>query len=382
MKKLIINALQIYDKDDGMGKYATSIIEIAEKSWFSETDVFYILTNEGRAKLSHLITNKERIIDFEYSKYSNPIRKLFMENIVVPRTLSKYKADYYWSLDGKLPLFGIKNCVRILTIHDLGYIDVPKCYSMVQRLYWSIIYRTKARTAELVIAISEFTRQRAIESLKIKPEKIYVIYNFVRESLYDKECFVENNETEDYFLYYGQIAPRKNITGLLRAYVEYYKKSSSPMNLVLVGKKYEYEELDKFVSETNVRELIDNKISFVGYVNDEQLKNYIIKAKFIVNASLYEGFGMPIIEAFEFGKAILASNNTAMVEFINNYEKYTFDPYDVQDMTERIKYFSELENHDLKEIFVDESKYYREKINKDIIRENYKELLANVVDIK
>jgi len=233
-----------------------------------------------------------------------------------------------------------------------------------------------------VIAISEFTRQRAIESLKIKPEKIYVIYNFVRESLYDKECFVENNETEDYFLYYGQIAPRKNITGLLRAYVEYYKKSSSPMNLVLVGKKYEYEELDKFVSETNVRELIDNKISFVGYVNDEQLKNYIIKAKFIVNASLYEGFGMPIIEAFEFGKAILASNNTAMVEFINNYEKYTFDPYDVQDMTERIKYFSELENHDLKEIFVDESKYYREKINKDIIRENYKELLANVVDIK
>lgn len=382
MKTLMVNALQINEKDDGMGKYSLTIVELLEKHYADLIDIYYITTVEGKNRLRNIVQDKEKLINFDYRKKDNFLKRFIMENILIPAIAKKYKIDKYWSLDGKLPLIGMRRHTKIITIHDVGYIDVPEHYSLQQRMYWKLIYKTKSKSADYVIAISEFTKKRVTECLNVEQSKIRVIYNFVRNNFEIKEMSNEKIDTQDYFLYYGQISPRKNIVGLIKAYLMYYQKTKNPKKLVLIGKKYDYPELDQLLKKDEIRNLLENHIDFVGYVEDDLLNGYISSASFVINASFYEGFGLPVIESFEFGKPILASNNTAMKEFINNHGKYTFNPYDIEEMADKIKIFCDLDAVQISEVYQEQSIIYKNKVSRLNILNSYKKTIDEIVEIK
>ncbi|WP_066175324.1 glycosyltransferase family 4 protein [Bacillus marinisedimentorum] len=378
MKTLLVNALQITYKDDGMGKYALTIVEFLEANYSDKVNIKYLTTKEGSERLKNIIS-KDQILNFNYDKSDNFIKKLYMENYKIPYLLKKFKADFYWSLDGKLPLLDYGAHQRILTIHDVGYIDVPEHYSLIQRLYWSLVYKHRSKNADIIIAISEFTKSSIIKNLGVEKEKIKVIYNFTRQSFEaNKNVSTYNGEIENYFLYYGQVSPRKNIVGLIEAYYKYYRNSTNPDKLIIIGKKYNYPKLESLEKLESIRSLIGKYIIFKGYVDDKELSNYISRAKFIINPSYYEGFGLPVIESFEMNKLILASNNTSMVEFINESENYTFNPFDIDSIKNMINYFSNLSEKELMDEYQIESSIYKNKINRKYIVNAYKSELNNI----
>lgn len=98
-----------------------------------------------------------------------------------------------------------------------------------------------------------------------------------------------------------------------------------------------------------------------------------------MNASFYEGFGLTVIESFEFGKPILASNNTAMKEFINQYEKYTFNPYDIDELVSKIKIFCNFDDIQIEEAFQEQSTIYKNKVSRSIILNSYKETIDAII---
>lgn len=379
MKSLMVNALQINEKDDGMGKYAITIVEFLEKNYSNLIEVYYLTTVEGRNRLKTIVKDKDKLIEFNYSKKHSLIKKVIMENYQIPKIVKRYNIDNYWSLDGKLPLMNMDYCKKIITIQDVAYIDVPEHYSLQQRIYWNLIYKSKSKKAYLVIATSEFTKKRVINCLNVDQSKIKVVYNFVRDNFGKEESKVKDVDIQNYFLYYGQISPRKNIIGLIRAYLKYYNDTKNPKKLVLIGKKYEYFELDQLLKDEEVRKLLSNYIYFIDYVEDELLNNYILSARFVVNASFYEGFGLTVIESFEFGKPILASNNTAMKEFINQYEKYTFNPYDIDELVSKIKIFCNFDDIQIEEAFQEQSTIYKNKVSRSIILNSYKETIDAII---
>ena len=112
MKILVVNALQITNKDDGMGKYAITIIEFLEKNYSDKLQIYYIATNEGRERIKALV-NSDRLIEFGYNKSDSIIKKFYMENIKIVSLLKNIKVDFYWSLDGKLPLFDFEKYKNI-----------------------------------------------------------------------------------------------------------------------------------------------------------------------------------------------------------------------------------------------------------------------------
>lgn len=377
-KKFLVNALQINLGDDGMGKYALSILEILERHFSATVEIHYLLTNSGRRALRDKVP-MERMISFDYDKSMGFIRKFLKENFVIPFLIHRLKPEFYWSLDGKLPLVKWDQFKEIITIHDLGYIEAPEHYPLTRRLYWKWIYRRTAPRSYLAIAISDFTKAQALEHLKLDGDRVVRISPTVRDD-FSGPTTVHDQVSGKYMLYYGQLTSRKNIRGLIEAYGIYLAETPDPLKLILAGadkSKTYLSAIRKSISDWGIDESL---IDFVGYVPDEALRGYIEGCHFVINPSFYEGFGLPVIESFQMEKLILVSKNTPMEEMIDAAERYTFNPRDSRSIAARIKEFSSLDAGEIYQEYLIESKKYRQELPESHSAEPYIDLLRQLLE--
>ncbi|HET8574534.1 MAG TPA: glycosyltransferase family 1 protein [Edaphocola sp.] len=238
---------------------------------------------------------------------------------VLPRALKKYKADIYFSPD-MLGCLHTKVPV-VFTIHDLAYKHYPQYMDRLHRWHYGRFMPRFAQKARKIIAVSEFTKQDIVKRLRIPEEKIEVIYNGVHKA-YRPLPYSEAEATRqkytggnEFFLFTGALHPRKNIINLLKAFVYFKRRQRSPIKLVIVGRMaWQFEEIEK------ARRLMPFKedVIWTGYMGVEDLAKLTASAYALVYPSLFEGFGIPILEAMSCGVPVIVSETSSMPEVAGN----------------------------------------------------------------
>lgn len=254
----------------------------------------------------------------------------------LPKALKKYKVDILLSPDGYLPL---KTSVKtIAVIHDLAFEHYPQGISWLERKYYQYYFPKFAAKADRIATVSEFSKQDIIKTYGIAASKIDVIYNGVSSvfkplSQAEKEKIkAELNLQTPYFLYHGSIHPRKNILTLLKAFELFKHQNQTDHQLILIGRKaWQTNEVDSFYDQMKYK----RDVRFLGKQPDEKLAQILTCADASIYPSYFEGFGLPVIEAFACGVPVITSKNTSMEE-ITYGAAFLFDAESAEDLAKQM----------------------------------------------
>lgn len=230
---------------------------------------------------------------------------------------------------------------KVTTIHDMTIKAYPETVRFLSRVMAKLNLRTTCKRATRIITSSEFSKREIMKYLKIPAEKISVLYSGVDLEVY-KPCEDERVKEAvkykygiegDYYLYLGTLEPRKNIERLILAY-EMAKESNNDIpKLVIAGKKgWMYADIFKMISERK----LEQDVIFTGYVDCEDAPVLMSAAVAFVFPSLYEGFGMPPLEAMACGTPVITSNCASLPEVVGD-AAILVDPYSVEEISEALK---------------------------------------------
>ncbi|GAB4200057.1 MAG: glycosyltransferase family 1 protein [Roseiflexaceae bacterium] len=206
----------------------------------------------------------------------------------------------------------------VVTIHDLGYLHFPEAHTRAQRLYLRLSTVWSARVAQRVIAISGATRDDLVAEARVPASKIRVIHHGVAPHFRPVEdpaalatVQAHYGIAGPYVLYVGTVQPRKNLVRLIEAFAAVAGEAAPTTQLVIAGKRgWLTEAIERRAAELGLAE----RVRFTGYVADADLPALISGAQVFALPSLYEGFGMPVLEAMACGTPVLAANSSALPE--------------------------------------------------------------------
>lgn len=230
---------------------------------------------------------------------------------------------------------------KITTIHDMTIKTYPETVRLTSRVMAKLNLRTTCKRATRIITSSEFSKSEIVKYLKVSPEKISVLYSGVDLNVY-KPCKDEDAKerikhkygiSKEYYLYLGTLEPRKNIERLILAYSMLKEESKDIPKLVIAGKKgWMYEDIFNVVSEKNLKK----HVIFTGYVDSEDAPILMSAAVAFVFPSLYEGFGMPPLEAMACGTPVITSNCASLPEVVGD-AAILVNPYSVEEIMDALK---------------------------------------------
>lgn len=244
----------------------------------------------------------------------------FWEQVTLPRYMKRHhNGELLLSLSGLSPLCYKHN---ILTIHDISYLLRPRSYSWAYCLYYQFMTPLAAKRAKKILTVSQFSKEELVKHLGLNGQTVAVVYNAVRPKV-----LLPREDKKRYLLAVGSLVPRKNIKRLLEAYCG---MNNPDFELYIVGGMhaiYADAELSAYAHTKGVR--------FLGYVNGVELDKLYRNATAYVNPSLYEGFGIPLVEAMVQECPPVVSDIPAFREVCGDAALY-FDPSDVHDIQDKI----------------------------------------------
>jgi glycosyltransferase involved in cell wall biosynthesis len=228
----------------------------------------------------------------------------------------------------------------VVTVHDLGYLFYPEAHRLLDRLYLDLSTRYNARAASHLIADSSATKRDLIERYGIKPDKITVVYPGYDEATFQPvkdEAAIEAVKARygiagDYILFVGTLQPRKNLARLIEAFAD-CRLPIADCRLVIAGKKgWLYEEIFQQVEELG----LEGSVVFTDYVPEGDLPALLSGARLFVFPSLYEGFGLPVLEAMACGTPVVCSSASSLPEVVGD-AAVLVDPMDVKGLAMAIE---------------------------------------------
>ena len=257
-------------------------------------------------------------------------------DVKVPAVIKKYRADVFVSCDGFCSLSAsIPQC---LVVHDLSFLHFPK-FIPRSHLYYFRRYLPKfLARANAVVTVSEFSKKDIMQQYKVPGNKISVVYSAAKE-LFGKSSASENTiikekytEGKEFFLYTGAIHPRKNLLNLLKAFSIFKKKLNSNMKLVLAGRlAWKYNSFMESLKSYKYRA----DVVVTGYLPEEDLSKLTAAAYSMVYPSLWEGFGVPVLEAMRSEVPVITSSSSAMQEIAGDAALYA-DPQHFHELAEQM----------------------------------------------
>lgn len=252
----------------------------------------------------------------------------------------KEKLDLLFTPAHTLPLIRKPGLKTIITVHDLGAEYLPKMHQVKQRFYLNLMTHYQLKGATRIIAVSKATKKDLEEKISIPSKNIKVIYEGVDRSFFRSvkvEILVNRLEQFDlekgkYFLFVGTIQPRKNLERLIEAYASFASDFAAPY-LVLVGNKgWLSDEIYNLPKKLG----IEDRVKFLGRVEDKDLPTLYSGAIALTFPSLFEGFGLPILEAMSCGCPVITSKVSSMPEVVKDAALYV-DPYNTGDIAAKMK---------------------------------------------
>lgn len=281
-------------------------------------------------------------------EFNSPIYGI-KEQLKFPyKELKELKPDLLHIPHYNVPIFYRGN--MIVTIHDTTHLILDEFLpSKLAKIYASIMMRIAIKKAKVILTVSENSKRDLIKFFKVDEKKIIVTYLGVKENIIEKtkeevEYLYERfNIPRDkkILMYVGNLKPHKNLERLLHSFSQL--KNKNDCTLLLVGKAFEkYNILENVEEELKIKQ----NVIHTGTVSEEELTDLYNLIDVFVFPSLYEGFGLPVIEALRCGTKVVCSNTSSLPEVGGNVVSY-FNPRDINEMTKAIE--KELEKTDTDE---------------------------------
>ncbi len=329
---LCIDARIFSPKFTGIGRYTHELIK-----------EFLLLKPEWKFTL---FLNSEQYDTFlseikKNSLYGNINIQLFVANekmyslaeqTTFLQKLNKIDADLFWFPHFNVPYFFNKKFV--VTVHDLTLSKFPgkKMNSFLHRFVYFKILRHALQKSKHILTVSKNTKKDIIEDEKILENKITIAHNAVGKEFFEYKNNNLNKDFNKYFLYTGQHREHKNVITLVKAF-HIFLKNNSKYKLILTGKPNPlYPDVSNYIKSNNLEE----NIILVGLVSEEKLLSLYQNAKAYIFPSLYEGFGIPPLEAMAMNTPVIASNSSCIPEICEDAAIY-FDPYNQDELAKKMQ---------------------------------------------
>ena len=320
--KLVIDIRLI--NASGIGTYLKNIIP-------GILDSFEEVTVLGKASEIQLFewSKNVEIIEFNAKIYS--LKEQIQYPFIVP------KCDILWCPFFNVPLFPVRASKIITTIHDVYHLTNEASISVIKKKYAQLLFANAVQKSSLIFTISAFSKSEILKYTKAKSENIELVYCGVNRS------FFENPKSEsvlklpkNYILYVGNIKPHKNLIVLLKAYITFSEEFKSNFPLVFIGKKEGFITEDNAINDFIKNNDLQRHITFTGYIDDAEIPKIYHEASLFVFPSLYEGFGLPILESLAAHTKVISSNAASLTEVGGNAVIY-FDPKKHLELANKIK---------------------------------------------
>lgn len=245
----------------------------------------------------------------------SPALRILWEQCVAPLALAQVQPDLLHGMAFSTPL--LWGGPSLVTIYDLSFLHHPERLDRGRRLYLRLIVRASARRARRVIAISESGKREIGSALDIPLSRIDVATPGVRANFQPLpeaqvvDFRLRNRLPDRFILYLGTLEPRKNLDTLLRAYARIPQRDTVKLALA-GGAGWRTRQLFALIEELN----LERDVILPGYVPGDSLAMWYNSAEIFVYPSLYEGFGLPVLEAMACGTPVVASNTTSLPEAV------------------------------------------------------------------
>ncbi|MFW2002449.1 glycosyltransferase family 4 protein [Acinetobacter ursingii] len=249
-----------------------------------------------------------------------------------------FNKNFFFSPGFNAPFFFLHRTA--ITIHDLNHIDVDANTSFLKKLYYNIVLKRACKKAALIFTVSEFSKGRIVDWSGINPDKVKVVYNGVSSAFHqDVQPYLPGFS---YIFIVGNRKKHKNEDRALRAFA----KANIDKNIHVLFSGKPSDQLLNTAKELQ----IEDRVKFLGRLSEEELASTYKGAICLLFPSLYEGFGLPAIEAMACGTPVITSNSTSLVE-ISGSSALFVNPHDINHIQESLNML--INNHELRNKLID-----------------------------
>lgn len=295
-------------------------------------DEFLLFTNrENHQTFAALGPNCRRVrCDFSarWNVRSLALTRIFGEQFYLPWRAAREGVELIHSPLDTTVLRA--RCPTVMTLHDMNFEALPEAANAAQRAIARALVRLSARRASAIITVSEFSRREIMAGLKMSGDRLFVVHNGVGGAYAPAEAAIPESGMPaavrpPYLAAFSSINPHKNMAGLMRVFAGL--RAADDCQLVIIGHlPMSGKPLPELARELG----IGNRVVFTGYVSERVKRQLILGARLLAFPSLYEGFGLPVIEAMRAGVPVACSARAALPEIAGPAARY-FDPGDAGD---------------------------------------------------
>lgn len=303
--RVCLNVMSENDQIRGPVRYIYEIIANMPTSDFD----MYLVAGKWQKNIFASLEEKVNVIYFDINRnkvYRSIFLMLYMAWFII-----KNKIDIYHIPDtNPVPIFRNKTKV-ISTIHDCAEFVVPERFSPIQAIYRKIISRVQAKLSDVIITISLSSKKDIVKYHHVSEKKVNVIYCGIKKFPEKLEHDNISIESESYVLYVGVLEKEKNVDRLVNAFLQLKENERKGIKLYLVGRKGNgYKDIEDILRKYPSK----NIVKIFGYVDDVELHKIYENALLFVYMSEYEGFGLPVLEAMQYGIPVMTTNKTSLKE--------------------------------------------------------------------
>ena len=367
-------AKRVFHNKTGLGNYSRDLVRVLA-TYFPEHH--YFLYNPKKYKKTLFVSNNTNVFEKNpVSKFNQKFKNIWRQKTVV-KDLVKDKVTIFHGLSGELPSGLEKKGIKsVVTIHDLIFVRYPNLYSFFDRKIHFYKFKKAAERADLVIAISEQTKKDIISYLHIDANKIRVVYQGCQDVFKKKYSDSEKKQVtekfnlpETFVLNVGTIEERKNALTIVKAI------KNLEVHLVLIGKQTDYtQKIHQYISENK----LENRVHFLKGLSSEELAITYQLASVFVYPSIFEGFGIPIIEAL-YSKTPVITNKTGVFSEAAGPNSLYIEPFDVEDLSKKIS--KVLNDSSLSTKMKEEGLKFAQQFNDNVIATNIMNCYQQVLSV-
>jgi len=371
--KIGYDAKRIFHNTTGLGNYSRDLVRIMAH-YFPENK--YYLYNPKKPKVNRLSIQPNMIVKQPETILSKFLPSLWRSKLIT-KDLQKDKIDIYHGLSAELPA-GIKKTKikSVVTIHDLIFQHFPELYKPIDRKIYFKKFLSAVQNADRIVAISEQTKADIVKFGNLAPGDIKVIYQGCHQVFKENYSPIEKQEVREkynlpgeYILNVGTLEPRKNALSIVQAI------KGTEYSLVLVGRKTGYAKLiEKYILENQMQK----QVIFLEGLSLKELAMVYQMARMLVYPSIFEGFGIPIIEALYSKIPVITNKKGVFPEAAGPYSYYVNDVTDPLEIKEKIDEVWSKNNEEN----IRKSYDFVQKFNDDKIASQWMNLYQNLLSGK
>lgn len=315
MKIAVNTRLLIKNQIDGIGKFTLESFKHIVNS-YPEHKFIFIFDRKPHPDFL-FAKNIEAITISPQARH--PILYKIWYQYSLKKLLKKVKPDIFVATDGMIPLNTQTKTLSV--VHDLNFVHHPQHLPSALSNYYCHYFPKFTNNADRIATVSKFSKSDLIETYGVKESKIDVVYNGADDGFKpiseDEKSAIKLKYTnnKNYFLFVGTLHPRKNLVNLFKAFDTFKTSTKSDFKLLIVGKKMWWtNEIETTYNNLQYK----NDIVFTGRVEEKELYKITASAYALTYIPIFEGFGIPLVEAMSCGVPVITSNVTSMPEVVEN----------------------------------------------------------------